>query len=60
MSDQTPSVAEFAGGEIVLWDDDGVLMLKTVGQHRDPVELNEHQALELGEFIVNWAKAQRP
>jgi hypothetical protein len=52
------TIAEFAGGEIVLWDDDGVLMLKHAEPHGDPVELNEHQALELGEFLVQWAKAQ--
>ena len=53
------ATVEFAGGEIVLWDDDGVLMLKYAEPHGDPVELNEREALELGEFIVKWAKAQR-
>ena len=57
MTDQ--SIVEFAGGEIALWDDDGVLMLKLTERHGDPIELNEHQALELGEFIVKWARAQR-
>ncbi len=53
------ATVEFAGGEIVLWDDDGVLMFKQAEPHGDPVELNEHQALALGEFIVKWAKTQR-
>lgn len=57
MSDR--AIAEFAGGEIALWDDDGVLMLKHTEPHGDPVELNEQEALELGEFIVKWAKAVR-
>jgi hypothetical protein len=52
-------VSWFGGDEIALWDDDGILMIKAVESHNDPVELNERQALELGEFIVNWAKARR-
>ena len=53
------ATVEFVGGEIVLWGDGGVLMLKQAEPHGDPIELNEHQALELGEFIVKWARAQR-
>jgi hypothetical protein len=47
-----PAIVEFVGGEIALWDDNGVLMLRHAEPHGDPVELNEDQALELGEFIV--------
>jgi hypothetical protein len=53
------AIVEFADGEIALWDDDGVLMLKAAEPHGDPVELNEQQARELGEFLVKWAKTQR-
>ena len=39
---------EVAGGEIVLWLDNGVICLKAMGQHNnDPVEMSEDQAEEL-------------
>jgi hypothetical protein len=53
------ATVEFVGGEIVLWDDGGVLMLKQAEPHGDPVELNEHQALELANSSSKWARAQR-
>lgn len=39
---------ELAGGEIVLWaEDGGPIMLKVVQKYGDPVELAEHEAQEL-------------
>ncbi|WP_426014594.1 hypothetical protein [Caulobacter sp. DWR2-3-1b2] len=52
MMERGEATFEFAGGDIALWDDDGVLMLKLKEPHSDPVELVARQALELGEFIV--------
>jgi hypothetical protein len=39
---------EVAGGEIVLWLDNSVICLKTMGQHNsDPLELAVQEAEEL-------------
>jgi hypothetical protein len=39
---------ELAGGDIVLWSEEGgPIMLKVLEKHGDPVELAEHEAQEL-------------
>jgi len=53
----TVPVYELAGGDIALWSDNGVIMLKVREPFGDPVELNEHEALEIAELLVRLAKA---
>jgi hypothetical protein len=53
----TGPVYELAGGDIALWIDNGVIMLKVREPFGDPVELNEHEALEIAELLVRLAKA---
>ena len=45
-------VHELAGGDIVLWVDNGVICIKTVEKHNDPVELNEDEAEELAALLT--------
>jgi hypothetical protein len=44
-------VHEIAGGDVVLWSVDGTVHIKTTDEHNDPVELNEHQAMELSDLL---------
>jgi hypothetical protein len=47
---------EFAGGDVRMWLDQGVVMLKAVDPHyRDPVELNEDEAREIAHALVRLA-----
>jgi hypothetical protein len=57
---EKPGVYELAGGEIAVWDDNGVIMLKVCNKYKDPVELNEQEALELAELLIRLAKQQTP
>jgi hypothetical protein len=53
-------VEEFASGEVVIWlDPSGVICLKTVKPHNDPVELAEHEALEIADALTRFVRAQR-
>ena len=51
-----PPVHEIADGDVVLWSVDGIVHIKTTNKHNDPVELNEHQALELSDFLAQLVK----
>ncbi|WP_156401338.1 hypothetical protein [Duganella sp. Root1480D1] len=60
MSDnkQETEVFEMASGDISIWVDGGIhLKVNTPG--RDPVELGEQEALELGELLVRLVNEQR-
>jgi hypothetical protein len=53
-------VEVFASGEVMVWlDPSGVICLKTVNSHGDPVELAEHEALEIAEALTRLVQAQR-
>jgi hypothetical protein len=53
-------VYRLAGGDIVVWRDaGGVIFLKVEEKYRDPVELAEHEALELGELLVRLARTDQ-
>jgi hypothetical protein len=53
-------IQEFASGEIMIWlDPGGAICLKTVNSHNDPVELAEHEALEIAEALTRLVRAQR-
>ena len=55
--EETPSrVYEIAGGDVVLWSVDGVVHIKTTDKHGDPVELNEHEAIELSDLLRRLVK----
>jgi len=60
MSDdkQETEVFELASGDISIWVDGGI-HLKVNIPGSDPVELGEHEALELGELLVRLANEQR-
>lgn len=54
---QRTEVFDMASGEISVWVDGGIhLKVNTPG--RDPVELGEHEALELGELLIRLANEQ--
>lgn len=48
-----------ASGDISVWVVDGSIHLKVNSEFKDPVELGESEALELGELLVRLAKEQR-
>jgi len=51
-------VFEMASGDISIWVDGGIhLKVNTTG--KDPVELGEQEALNLGELLVLLANEQR-
>lgn len=43
------------GGDVALWEEDGVIMLKTCDPHGDPVELNEDEAMTLSQLLLKLA-----
>jgi len=46
----------FGGDEVIVWaETGGPIMLKVVEPSGDPVELNEHQALELADVLRRLA-----
>jgi hypothetical protein len=47
-----PPVHEIAGGDVVLWSVDDTVHIKTTDKHNGPVELNEHQAMELSKLLA--------
>jgi hypothetical protein len=53
-------VHELAGGEIAVWDDNGVIMLKVCNEYKDPVELGESEALELAELLTRLVRQRMP
>ena len=49
-----------AGGEISVWvDKSGAIHLKTHDPRGDPIELAEHEALELAQLLQELVEAQR-
>lgn len=52
----TNSIYELSGGDITVWVDNGVIMLKVREPFGDPVELNEHEALELADLLARLAR----
>lgn len=58
MSERNTKVYEMASGDISVWVDGGIhLKLNTF--YKDPVELGEQEALELGNLLVRLANEQR-
>ena len=57
MTDKEPDVFEVASGDIYLWADPcGAIFLKMKNYSGDPVELNEHEAMELAEILMRLVK----
>lgn len=55
---QKTEIFEMVSGYISVWVDGGIhLKVNTTG--KDPVELGEHEALELGELLIRLANEQR-
>jgi hypothetical protein len=53
-------IHSLAGGQINLWcDPNGVVCIKTVEPHGDPVELNAHEAEELAALLLKLADEVR-
>jgi hypothetical protein len=46
-------------GDVILFVQDGVIMLKTCDSHNDPVELNDEQAATLGNLLLKLAAENR-
>ena len=49
------TVFECAGGQLAIWVDEGVIMLKSKEPYGDPVELNDDEALELSDLLRRLA-----
>jgi len=47
---------ELSGGEVQLWVDQGVVMLKAISDKNDPVELTESTALEISSLLKQLAE----
>ena len=59
MSDKSQDAYEVASGDIYLWADPcGAIFLKVKNQSGDPIELNEHEAMELAETLMRLIKEQ--
>ena len=60
MNSMPPKVEEFAGGEVSVWlDPAGGICLKVFNSNNDPIELAEHEALEIAEALTRLVQAQR-
>lgn len=60
MSEAPTRIHRVAGGDIVLWIDDGQsIQLKLRGSGLDPVELNEHEAEALAQTLTLLARQLR-
>jgi hypothetical protein len=46
-------------GDVILFVQDGVIMLKTCDPHGDPVEMNEAEATTLGNLLLKLATESR-
>jgi len=46
-------------GDVILFVQDGAVMLKTCDPHGDPVEMNEEQATSLGNLLLKLASESR-
>jgi hypothetical protein len=51
-------IHRLSGGEIVVWVDQGVIMIKTCEPHGDPVELSEDEAMQLSDLLRRLAAEQ--
>ena len=58
MSERNTEAYEMASGDISVWVDGGI-HLKLNTSHKNPVELGEQEALELGKLLVRLANEQR-
>ena len=53
-------VEKFASGEVQIWlDPTGGICLKVLDSHNDPVELAEHEALEIAEALIRLVQVLR-
>ena len=46
-------------GDVILFVQDGAIMLKTCDPHGDPVEMNEEEATTLGNLLLKLATERR-
>jgi hypothetical protein len=55
-----PHVYEIASGELAVWlEPGGPICLKIVSKFNDPVELAEHEAMELAELLTKLVQGKR-
>jgi hypothetical protein len=60
MSEQQPHIYKVADGDIDVWvDPGGAICLKVRNKFSDPVELAEHEAMELAELLIRLVNEQR-
>jgi len=60
MSARESPIHEVAGGEIAVWTEpSGAIILKVRNKYKDPVDMAEHEALELAELLIRLVKEQR-
>jgi hypothetical protein len=59
-AEKKPCVYELANGEIAVWlQPGGSICLKTLSKFKDPVELAEHEAIELAELLTKLVQEQQ-
>jgi len=57
---ESDGIYKIANGEIVVWQDEsGCVCIKTINAHNDPVELAEHEAIELSELLFRLVEQNR-
>ena len=57
MTRQDVVVHKLSAGEVLVWlDPGGGVCIKTVEPHGDPVELSDHDALELARLLTRLAE----
>jgi hypothetical protein len=58
--DYNRDVVKFSDGEVYLWIEQGTsIHIKAVSGGCDPVELNEHEAEDLGNALIEMARLLR-
>jgi hypothetical protein len=61
MRDTKVKVYDLADGDISVWvDPGGAICLKLNGEFNDPVELAEHEALDLANLLISLAEKGPP
>ena len=59
MNEPKVEIYEVASGEVVVWlEPGGPICLKLCNKFNDPVELAEHEALDLANLLIRLVKEQ--
>lgn len=60
MNDKSIEIYTIASGDITIWvEPSGPICIKLNTKFNDPIELAEHEAMELANLLIRLAKAQQ-